>query len=83
MRKDEKEENLAVLHDGPRDPRHGQSEQQGPGDRPAQPLLHRREREAIEGKALCRHHPAVGWDHVPSFLDPNLVSLQLFQVALG
>lgn len=36
-----------------------------------------------EGKALFRHHTAVGWDHIPSVLVPNLVLFQLFQIALG
>ena len=36
-----------------------------------------------EGKALSRHHTAVGWDQIPSFLVPNLVLFQLFQVAFG
>lgn len=36
-----------------------------------------------EGKALSRHHTAVGWDHIPSFLVSGLVLFQLFQVALG
>lgn len=77
-RSGQKDEDLEVLQDEPRDPRHRLSEQHQPSlsctDRPVRPR---------EGKVLSRYYIAAGWDHIPSFFVPNLVLFQLFQVAFG